>query len=70
LAHDGYDVCINDISANSKIAEAVAGEIEGMGRRSCVAIGDVSKYTEVEQVIQTSVKELGDLNTMYVQPLL
>ena len=35
-----------------------------MGRKSCVAIADVSKLAEVEQMIQTSVQELGDLNTM------
>ena len=38
-----------------------------MGRKSCVAIADVSKLKEVEEMIQTSVKELGDLNTMYVR---
>lgn len=36
-----------------------------MGRKSCVAIADVRKRSDVEAMIQTSVKELGDLNTMY-----
>lgn len=45
----------------------MAKEIQGMGRKSCVAIADVSKLAEVQEMIQTSVKELGELNTMCVQ---
>ncbi|KAI6796916.1 phosphoribosyl pyrophosphokinase, partial [Hortaea werneckii] len=64
LARDGYDVCINDIPANSSGCDAVAEEVERVGRRSCVALADISKYNEVEGMIQTSVKKLGELNTM------
>ncbi|KAK8088228.1 acetoin reductase [Apiospora hydei] len=64
LAADGYDVCVNDVGANRENCEAVAKEIQGMGRRSCVAIADVSKRDEVVQLVQTSVKELGPLKTM------
>ena len=66
LAEDGYDVCVNDIAANEQGAQEVAKQIQDLGRKSTVAIGDVSKYSEVEKVIEHSVKELGDLNTMYV----
>lgn len=66
LAQDGYDICVNDVAANKSGCEDVSKEIQGMGRKSCVAIADVSKLSEVEQMIQMSVKELGDLNTMYV----
>ena len=65
LARDGYDVCINEIPANESGAQEVAKEIQGMGRKSCVAIADVSVYSEVEGMIQKSVKELGHLNTMF-----
>lgn len=64
LAHDGYDVCINDIPANKQGAEEVAHEISQLGRKSTVALGDVSVMSEVESMVQTSVKELGPLNTM------
>ena len=64
LANDGYDVCINDISANKQGAEEVAHEITQLGRKSTVAIGDVSVMSEVESVVQQSVNELGPLNTM------
>ena len=65
LAKDGYDVCVNDIAANEKGCREVAKEIKDMGRKSCVAVADVRKRKEVADMIQTSVKELGDLNTMY-----
>ena len=64
LAQDGYDVCINDIAANEKGCQEVAKEIQGMGRKSHVAIADVRKLGEVEKMIESSVKELGDLNTL------
>lgn len=64
LAQDGYDVCINDVEANAKGCEEVAEEIKKLGRKSCVATADVSKLSEVEAMIQKSVKELGDLNTL------
>ncbi|KAK3624077.1 hypothetical protein LTR56_021200 [Elasticomyces elasticus] len=64
LARDGYDVCVNDIPVNEQGAQEVAKEIQDMGRKSCVAIADVSVYSEVEGMIKKSVKELGNLNTM------
>ena len=64
LARDGYDVCVNDISANKQGCEEVSKEIRGMGRKSCIAIADVTKLQEVQKMVETSVKELGPLNTM------
>ncbi|KAM3423881.1 hypothetical protein BST61_g1277 [Cercospora zeina] len=64
LAQDGYDVAVNDIPANKSGAEEVAKEIQNLGRKSTVAIADVSKLKEVEDMIQHVVNELGPLNTM------
>ncbi|WPG97658.1 Hypothetical protein R9X50_00043800 [Acrodontium crateriforme] len=64
LAYDGYDVTINDVLANKAGAEETAEEIRKLGRKSTVALADVSKFAEVEQMIQTAVKELGNLDTM------
>ena len=66
LAQDGYDVCVNDISAQEQSCQDVVKDIQGLGRKACVAVADVTKLSEVEAMIQTSVKELGDLNTMFV----
>jgi NAD(P)-dependent dehydrogenase (short-subunit alcohol dehydrogenase family) len=35
-----------------------------MGRKSCLAIGDVSSLAQVESMVQTSVEQLGPLTTM------
>lgn len=64
LASDGYNVCINDIDANSKACDEVVKEIEAMGRKACSAVADVSKRREAKDMIQRSVKELGPLHTM------
>ena len=64
IAKDGYDVCVNDIAANKQGLEDVAKEIEGLGRKSCVCVADVTKLSEVEQMIQHAAKTLGPLNTM------
>lgn len=42
----------------------MVSQIKSMGRNACAAIADVSKLSDVESMIQTSVKELGPLNTM------
>ncbi|KAI1338886.1 hypothetical protein F5Y15DRAFT_416648 [Xylariaceae sp. FL0016] len=64
LAADGYNVCINDIGANAVGCDEVAKAIQGMGRKSCVAIADVSKRDEVKAMVKTSVETLGPLNTL------
>ncbi|KAF1992267.1 acetoin dehydrogenase-like protein [Aulographum hederae CBS 113979] len=64
LAHDGYDVCVNDIPANKAGCEEVRSEIEKLGRKSTIAIADVSKLSEVTAMVETAVKDLGELNLM------
>ncbi|KAI1760272.1 hypothetical protein GGR53DRAFT_510550 [Hypoxylon sp. FL1150] len=64
LAADGYNVCINDIGVNKAACDEVKKEIQGMGRKACTAIADVSKRDEVKGMVQTSVENLGPLNTL------
>ncbi|KAI1291458.1 hypothetical protein F5Y03DRAFT_33154 [Xylaria venustula] len=64
LAADGYNVCINDLGTNRAGCDEVAKEIRNMGRKACVAVADVTKREEVKDMIKTSVRELGPLNTM------
>lgn len=64
LATDGYNVCINDIPALEKACDEVVKEIESMGGKACTAVGDVTKKSDIKDVIQKSVKELGPLHTM------
>ncbi|KAK1594649.1 acetoin reductase [Colletotrichum navitas] len=64
IAHDGYDVCINDVAANEAASHAVADEIRRLGRRSVVATADVRSLGEVRGMVRKAVDELGPLNTM------
>lgn len=64
LADDGLDVAINDIAANKAGAEAVAAEIRAKGRRSAVALADVSVEAEVQGMVDAVAGELGKLDVM------
>ncbi len=64
LADDGLDVAINDIAANQAGAEAVANEIRAKGRKSTVALADVSRETEVAAMVESVVADLGKLDVM------
>ena len=39
-------------------------EIKSMGRKAVYYLADVSKLSEVEKMVETSVSQLGPLNTM------
>lgn len=64
LAEDGFDVCINDISANQQGIDSVVSEIRGLGRDSCGYAADVAKSDEVENLVAFCVETLGPLNVM------
>ncbi|KAI0392264.1 hypothetical protein F5Y17DRAFT_477796 [Xylariaceae sp. FL0594] len=64
LASDGYDVCVNDVDANRASCDKVVKQIRDMGRKACTAVADVTKTHEVNDMIRTSVRELGPLHTM------
>ncbi|CBX99310.1 hypothetical protein IAQ61_000556 [Plenodomus lingam] len=64
LAHDGYDVCINDVEANKSGADEVVKQIQSLGRKSIAYTADVSNLQEVQGLVQASVSELGPLSTM------
>ena len=64
LAQDGYDICVNDIETNRAGAEEVVTEIKGLGRNATSYMADVSNLSEVQNLVEASVNELGPLNTM------
>jgi len=64
LAEDGFDVCINDVSANKAGIDETVKEIEALGRSSYGHVADVSKLSEVEELVAAAVKNLGNLNVM------
>jgi NAD(P)-dependent dehydrogenase (short-subunit alcohol dehydrogenase family) len=64
LADDGYDICINDVSANQSGIDEVVSAIKSKGRNATGFVADVSKLSEVNDLVKHSVKELGNLDTM------
>jgi len=61
LARAGADVAINYIT-HPEAADAVAHEIEGMGRRAITLRADVSKEDEVEQMFAAAIAQFGTLH--------
>jgi glucose 1-dehydrogenase/3-oxoacyl-[acyl-carrier protein] reductase len=64
FADEGADVAINDISAQSSLADEVVSAIRNKGRKSVAAMGDVARRADVEGVIDKAWKELGGLDIL------
>ncbi|KAG5653188.1 hypothetical protein H0H81_001816 [Sphagnurus paluster] len=62
LAKDGYDIGINGRSTAAESLEKLEKEIIALGRRACIAFGDVSVPADVENMVATVVENLGELN--------
>lgn len=72
LAVDGYDVVINDLESNKENLEEVKKEIVAdlPERRVLIVLGDVSVEEDVKGLIESAVKEFGNLNVVScLQPL-
>lgn len=66
LAVDGYDVVINDLESNKENLEEVKKEIVAdlPERRVLIVLGDVSVEEDVKGLIESAVKEFGNLNVV------
>ncbi|KAG5652386.1 hypothetical protein H0H81_005182 [Sphagnurus paluster] len=62
LAKNGYDVGMNDLPTAAEALEALGQEIASLGRRSYIAIGDVSVPDSVENIVSSVVENLGHLD--------
>src|SRR5471032_3162386 len=63
LADDGASVLVNARS-NRAEAEAVAREIEALGRKALVHIGDVADAAAVQAMADAAVKHFGRLDIL------
>jgi len=61
-AREGAHIVIGDINAEG--AESVVKEIEALGRRAIVVRADVSNSNDVEMLVNTTVRELGEVNIL------
>jgi meso-butanediol dehydrogenase/(S,S)-butanediol dehydrogenase/diacetyl reductase len=62
LASDGADVAIADLDREK--ASAVADEVRALGRKSVVAVTDVSDRDQVFAAVETAARELGGFDIM------
>lgn len=62
LARDGADIAVNDVSIDE--ARKVAKEIEFMGRIALVALADVSKKSDVEDMVKQTLEKFGKIDIL------
>jgi NAD(P)-dependent dehydrogenase (short-subunit alcohol dehydrogenase family) len=64
FADEGADVAVNDIAAQSSLADEVALAVRNKGRKSAVVMGDVARRADVEAMMDKAWKELGGLDIL------
>jgi 3-oxoacyl-[acyl-carrier protein] reductase len=63
LAQQGCDVAVNYLS-RAEAARAVVRQLESLGRRAIAVQADLSDDAQVQQMIKTVVRELGELHIL------
>ncbi len=63
LAENGADVAVN-FAGSTAAAEAVAAEIEKMGRKAILVQGDVSQTEVCAEMVDKVIKELGHIDIL------
>ena len=63
LAENGADIAVN-FAGSTAAAEAVAAEIEKMGRKAILVQGDVSKADVCVEIVDKVVSELGHIDIL------
>ena len=64
LAHDGYDVSVNDLPARLADLEGLVKEIEAHGARGLAVVGDVTVEAEVQGLVEKTAQDLGRLDVV------
>ncbi len=63
LGELGADVVVNDV-ARPEAADGVVAELEAMGRRGAVVLGDVSNADDVKVIVETAEAALGPIDIL------
>lgn len=61
LAGDGYDIAVNDLPSKIEALKSVMEEIKAKGRNAIFVTGDVSNEEDVDNLVNRTVAELGEL---------
>ena len=64
LAEAGADVAVTDVNIESGQLQAVADEIQNMGRKSLALKADISSQEEVRKLVESVVKEFGTIDIL------
>jgi NAD(P)-dependent dehydrogenase (short-subunit alcohol dehydrogenase family) len=64
LAEAGADVAVTDVNIESGQLQAVADEIQKMGRKSLALKADISSQKEVKKLVESVVKEFGTIDIL------
>ncbi len=64
LAGDGADIVLNDIPASVETLEATAWEVRALGRRVLMVLADVSVTEDVNNMVDTAIKEFGKIDIL------
>lgn len=62
LAQEGADVVINAL--HSPNLEALAAEIEKLGRKALPVVGDVSKKADVHRMVEAAIQAFGQIDVL------
>lgn len=61
LAEDGFDIALNDLPSTAEEIKDVVKIIEQKGRKAIAILGDVGKEDFVQELVDGTVAELGQL---------
>jgi len=64
LARDGFDIAINDIPAKADQIQQVVEEIRATGRKAVGVPADVTSEEQVQNMVETTARELGSVDVM------
>jgi len=64
LAEAGADVAVTDVNIESGQLQAVADEIQEMGRKSLALKADIANQEEVKKLVENVVKEFGAIDIL------
>jgi NAD(P)-dependent dehydrogenase (short-subunit alcohol dehydrogenase family) len=64
LAHDGFDVAVDDTPEKADGLKQVMKEIENLGRKVIMLTEDVAQEDRVKEMVERTVKELGRLDVV------
>ncbi|CAE6464311.1 unnamed protein product [Rhizoctonia solani] len=64
LAADGVDVAVSDLEASQGALDQLVKEIEAAGRKAIAVVCDVTKESEVKNLVERAVDTFGGLDIM------